>query len=229
MVTVRQYLYKSIKNFFLVFASIAVLVLMCVIIGWLLPHQVRSGLVLVFPHFITEIGIVILLGIIIFFGLKAFKLMQTAEVPGREFIKMIPSVIIWLVALLMIAIVAGNSASSAEFDCANYSYNEKLNGGVKEFNGKKYIIDICGNGGGNSQFFEDGFDTVQLTVRDEHGVLLAKRRYKVFWEGMPGHEPIGVEKNRLTYYDDEDQDVLRSITMPPTVLDWIKARISIGE
>lgn len=227
MATVRQYFFKSVKNFFLVFGSIAGLVLICMVIGWLLPVQISSGLVLALPRFINELGIAVLFGVIIFFGCKAVKLIKAAEAPQKEFMRMAPSVIIWLSILLTVSIVLAKPDNSSEFDCENYNYNKKLNGGVKEFNGRKYIVNICGGGGGNSHFFRDGLDAVQLTVRDEHGTLLVKRHYKIFWDGLPGHEPIGVEKNRLTYYDDEDQDEMRSITMPPTLLDWIKARISL--
>lgn len=227
MTTVRQYFYKSIKNFFQVFASIVILILACMIIGWLLPHQISSGFILALPRFINEIEIAIIFGVIIFFGFKAIKLIRTTEAPRQEFMKMVPSFIIWLSVLLMISVVLSNSVNASKFDCENYNYNNKLNGGVKEFNGKKYTVNICGSGGSDSHFFGDGLDAVQLTVLDEHGTLLAKRHYKVFWNGLPGHEPVGVERDRLTYYDDEEQDKLRTISMPPDWLDWIRARIPL--
>jgi hypothetical protein len=136
------------------------------------------------------------------------------------------TVIIWLVIFSAGTFIASHVDGT---DCQNYNYNEKLNGGVKYFKGKKYTVNICGSGVNNSHFFGDGMDTVQLTVLDEQGELLAKRRYKVFWDGQPGHEPIGVEEDRLTYYDDEDQDGPRTITMPPTWLDWMRARLPAAD
>jgi hypothetical protein len=111
-------------------------------------------------------------------------------------------------------------------DCQQYNYNDKLNGGVKVFDNKKYAINICGSGVNNSGFFGNGMDVVQLTVTEEQGKVVAKRRYKVFWEARPGHEPITVGKNSITYQDDDSQKDY-TITMPPTFLDWIHARIPL--
>jgi hypothetical protein len=111
-------------------------------------------------------------------------------------------------------------------DCQRYNYNNKLNGGVKNFDGKKYTINICGSGVNNSHFFGDSMDVVKLTIEDEQGDVLAERRYKVFWEAKPGHEPITIKKNGIIYQDDEkQQDYI--ITMPPTSLDWIRARVPL--
>lgn len=227
MQTILGYFYKSVKNLFLILTSITVLILVCAAIDWLLPRQFHNGLVLALLHFIKQIGLAIAFGILVFFGYKAFKVLETAKSPSQEFIKMAPTIIIWLVIIFSAGIVFDSHADGA--DCQNYNYNQKLNGGVKYFNGKKYTINICGNGVNNSHFFGDGMDTVQLTVLNEQGELLAKRHYKVFWDAQPGHEPIGVEKDRLTYYDDEDQNGPHTITMPPTWLDWIRARLPTAD
>ena len=225
MPTMLNYFYKSIKNLFLILTSIIVLILACVVIDWFLPRQIHNGLIVASLHFIEQMGLAVVFGIFVFFGYKAFKVFRTAESPSQEFIKMTPTVIIWLVIIFSGAILIDNHGTGS--GCQNYNYNEKLNGGVKVFNGKKYTINICGSGVDNSPFFGDGMDTVHLTVLSEQGALLARRRYKVFWDGEPGHEPIGIEKDKLTYYDDEDQDGPRSITMPPTWLDWIRARLPL--
>ena len=109
-------------------------------------------------------------------------------------------------------------------DCQRYNYSDKLNGGVKEFDGKKFTIQICGSGANNSHFFGDSMDAVVLTVTNEQGEVLARRHYKVFWEGKPGHEPLTIEKNSITYQDDEEQ-ADHTIAMPPTTIDWIRARL----
>ena len=223
MLTMREYFYKSLKNFALILASIIVLVLVWIAIDWFLPRRFHNGLVLASVRFAKQIGLTLLLGILVFFGYKAFKIFKTAESPSQEFFKMTPTVIIWLVVVFLVGMLIGGQRGGA--DCRNNNYNEKLNGGVKVFDGKKYTINICGSGVNNSPFFGDGMEAVQLTVLNEHGALLARRRYKVFWDGKPGHEPIGIEKDKLTYYDDEDQDGPRSVTMPPTWLDWIRARL----
>lgn len=109
-------------------------------------------------------------------------------------------------------------------DCKNYNYTEKLNGGAKEFNGKKFTIQMCGSGVNNKLFFGDGMDTVQLTIFDDQGEILVKRKYKVFWDGQPGHEPINITKDSIIYHDDENQEE-KTIKMPPSYIEWIRAKI----
>ena len=179
MATIREYFYKSVKNLFLISASTIVLILTCVVIDWFLPRQFHNGLVLASLHFIKQIGLTIAFGILVFFGYKAFK---TAKSPSQEFIKMTPTVIVWLAIIFSAAVLFASHGDGT--DCQNYNYNEKLNGGIKDFNGKKYTINLCGSGVNNSHFFGDGMDTVQLTVLNEQGALLAKRRYKVFWSPL---------------------------------------------
>ncbi|QJP69074.1 hypothetical protein HJC54_01275 [Burkholderia glumae] len=132
-------------------------------------------------------------------------------------------------AIALLVLVAG--AATLTFwgnhdytDCQRHNYNSKLNGGLKEFDGKKYTINICGSGTNNSHFFGDSFDAVVLTITNEQGDVVAKRRYKVFWDGVPGHEPLAIGKNSITYQDDEEQ-ADHTITMPPGFIDRIRARL----
>lgn len=132
------------------------------------------------------------------------------------------------ISLVVAAIVIGSITSNLfdNTDCQNYNYNTKLNGGIKVFDNKKYNVNICGSGVNNSRFSGDSMDVVQITIMDELGNVLAKRRYKVFWEGKPGHEPIIIGKDSITYQDDDKQrDYI--ITMPPTLLDWVRARLPL--
>jgi hypothetical protein len=131
--------------------------------------------------------------------------------------------------VLIVCIIGIGSLVSYQLDntdCQQYNYNEKLNGGVKEFNGKKFTINICGSGTNNSHFFGDSMDKVLLTIINDQGELLAKMHYKVFWDGQPRHEPLTIGKDSITYQDDEKQ-ADHTITMPPTFIDWIRARIPL--
>ncbi|WP_146013400.1 hypothetical protein [Trinickia symbiotica] len=67
---------------------------------------------------------------------------------------------------------------------------------------------------------------VKLTVTDEQGEVVAKRQYKVFWDGVPGHEPLAIGKNSITYQDDEEQ-ANHTITIPPSFIDRIGARLPL--
>ncbi|MET3135402.1 hypothetical protein AAKU55_005712 [Oxalobacteraceae bacterium GrIS 1.11] len=225
MPTIRQYIYKSIKNFFFILALIIGFSILWAIVDWFLPIKIHNGLVIATFSFIKEIGIFIGLFIFSFFGYKAFRVIKTAESPRQEFKKMIPAITIWLVIILSVAnFIAGFYDDG--INCQQYNYTGHLNGGVKEFNGKKYTVNICGSGVNNSHFFGDSMDKVQLTILNDQGELLAKRHYKVFWDGMPGHEPLTIGKNSIIYQDDEKQQDY-TITMPPTLLDWIRARVPL--
>jgi hypothetical protein len=138
---------------------------------------------------------------------------------------------IWVVgtgALLLLgcATAAFLWGNSDYIDCQRYDFNNSLNGGVKVINGRRYTINICGSGINDSYFFGDGMDSVQLQILNERGELLAERRYKVFWGGRPGHEPIVIGQDSITYQDDERQEGY-TIDMPPTTVDWIKARLPL--
>ncbi len=122
------------------------------------------------------------------------------------------------------ALVVYAMNNHGDIDCQRYNYNGILNGGVKVFDGKKYIVNICGSGVDDRRFLGDKMDNVRLTISNDKGEVLAKRNYKVFWDGQPGHEPLVIEKNRIIYQDDKEQ-VDHSISMPPTMLDRIRARL----
>lgn len=223
MPSVRQYFYRSLKSFLLIVASIVALILVCAIVDWFLPNNIRNGLVVASLHFAGEIGIGFVAAIALFFGCKAYLIYRAEESFGRELLKMTPAIIFWLGVVLYVAnfIVGGKN-----YDCQKYNYTDQLNGGVKDFQGRKYAIKICGSGVNNSHFFGDSMDAVELTITNEQGELLAKRHYKVFWDGQPGHEPLTIRATSIIYQDD-DKQVDHSIAMPPTVIDWIRARVPI--
>ncbi|MCA8239634.1 hypothetical protein [Burkholderia sp. AU32262] len=113
-------------------------------------------------------------------------------------------------------------------DCQRFNYNVKMNGGVKHVDGTTYIINICGSGAPGNGFFVDQNEQVKLVVSNAHGSTLATRLFFVFWDGRPGEESTIIRKNKLIYFDASDEyDSERSISLPPTTLDWIAARIPI--
>lgn len=223
MQTIRHYLFASVKNFFLVIVSAITFAIACAVADWLLSGRLHNGLIIVGLSFASELALLTGVSIFLIFGYKAIKLIREEQSPSEEFVKMVPTIIIWLCALLLtINYVAGRDIT----DCQKFNYNGKLNGGTKVFDDKKYIVSICGSGVNDSHFFNGGMDSIQLTITDEKGDELAKRHYKVSWESEPGHEPLIVERNRITYQDDETQKSY-IINMPPTLLDWIKARVPL--
>lgn len=101
-------------------------------------------------------------------------------------------------------------------------YNERLNGGVKEFQGQKYKINICGTGGDSMQ----NNDEVRLQVFNEKGDLLAVRHFVVHWD-TNFDRSLEYHPNNITYFDPTDKHFEKTLTMPPTVLDWIRARLPL--
>jgi hypothetical protein len=173
-----------------------------------------------------EIGITIGIAILIFLGYKAFRVFKTEKFPGQEFKKIAPVAIVWFIGIFSLANYI--AAFDPGYNCQKYNYNEKLNGGVKEYQGKKYTINICGSGVNNGRF-GDYTDEVRLEVFNEQRELVAVRYYAVFWGGEPGAHPIEVHQDSISYQN-EDKDAYfkhGSITMPPTFIDWIRLKIPL--
>lgn len=101
-------------------------------------------------------------------------------------------------------------------------YSQKLNGGMKIFGGKNYKISLCGAGGDDMQ----SGDEIRLQVFSDSGVLLATRNFSVNWnESFSNSLEYGPD--RITYYDNNGRDLERHLFMPPTALDWVRARIPL--
>lgn len=129
---------------------------------------------------------------------------------------------------LLVAAVAGYGvlvALSIYVFPTKYGNCEKdtsdLNGGVKVYGDRKFNVVLCGDGG-NESF---NHDKIRMQIFSENGTLLAQRKFYVNWNGGG---PI-----ELKYYDDHlvyadaarRYDYKRKVSMPPTRLDWIRARL----
>ncbi|RQP31044.1 hypothetical protein DF156_22375 [Burkholderia ubonensis] len=125
-------------------------------------------------------------------------------------------------------LVSFRGITTDDTDCQRFNYNAKLNGGIKQVDGTTYIVNICGSGGRGNGFFADQNEQVKIVVTNAHGSTLATRLFFVFWGGRPGNEPIELRDGKLIYFDASDEyDGTRSISMPPTAIDWVAARIPI--
>lgn len=79
-----------------------------------------------------------------------------------------------------------------------------------------------------TRFFADQNEQVKLVITDANGSTLATRLFFVFWDGRPGEDSIKIRDGKLIYFDASDQyDSMRSISLPPTLIDWVAARIPI--
>jgi hypothetical protein len=98
-----------------------------------------------------------------------------------------------------------------------------LNGGERVYAGRKYKIVLCG-AGGDENFMHD---EMRMQIFSESGNLLAQRKFYVDWNGL-GPIKLVYGDDHLIYADLSDEnDYKRKVTMPPTWLDWIRARLPL--
>ena len=99
-------------------------------------------------------------------------------------------------------------------------YTDHFDGGLHEIAGQTYGIRICGKG---RQWVEDGSDEAVFQVYNMAGELLAERHFIPRW----GRQiwSLEYESNRILYYNDGGPYWAASLNMPPTWLDWIRARL----
>ncbi len=150
--------------------------------------------------------------------------MQPLRTPVGK--KYVGSFFFFILTLLVLAVYSAVFNLFDNSNCQGYNHTEKLNGGTKIIGNKMFVITICGGGANNSLFDGDGMERVRLTVFDDQGELLARRYYKVFWGGQPGHQPLKISVNSIIYQDDKEQKD-HTIPMPPTRLEWIRARLPL--
>jgi hypothetical protein len=110
---------------------------------------------------------------------------------------------------------------------AQYPFCEKhtkyLNGGEKFFAGRKFRIVLCGDWGAENFMH----DEVRMQIFSDSGELLAQRKFYVDWGG---EIPLEYGEDYLIYFDlARHNDVRRKVSMSPTRLDWIRARLPLGD
>jgi hypothetical protein len=225
MSTVRTYLVKSCQLALVVGGALLVLVIAISGLLFVVPNDAATGVMIVGgTHRTLVIGVVVLL-IIAYLGYRASGVFKKAEKPYQELAKMAPALVLWC----LIVVFAGSAWNEVTdgTDCQAHNYNEQLNGGRTVIGGKAYIINLCGSGRSDSFLFGSSFDRVRLEVLNEQGELMIKRYYSVFWDGQSGHEPIAVHQDSISYVDDAYDGNPQTITIPPTYLDWLRARVAL--
>lgn len=101
---------------------------------------------------------------------------------------------------------------------------KELNGGEKVFAGRKYRIVLCGDGG-DENFMQD---KIRMQIFSENGNLLAQRQFHVDWPMTNVPKKLVYGDDHLIYFDpSRPKDYKRKVSMPPTWLDWIRARLPL--
>jgi hypothetical protein len=99
-------------------------------------------------------------------------------------------------------------------------YTEEMNGGIKTFQGHQYNIKLCGlRGRIDPSNVHD--DEILLRVYSMQGELLAERYFEFNW----GLRELEYGKDYLIYADGRGSKIETRMAMPPTRLDWIRARL----
>ncbi|WP_216667223.1 hypothetical protein [Herbaspirillum rubrisubalbicans] len=223
MPTIRHYFKKSVSNVLLLAAAVVAAFCVALFLAWVLPSNGPHLRIFFWYFYAKEIGIGIAVFTAAFFLSKAYKVYRTEKSFARELLKMSPSIIIWVAFFLFSSTYLFNFFHQT--DCERYNYTEKLHGGVKEIAGATYHISICGAGVSGSHFFGEGTERVRLTITDEQGGILAKRYYKIFLDDSSGLQSLSINKNRILYFDADSKQ--EDISIPPSIHDWIGARIPI--
>jgi len=101
---------------------------------------------------------------------------------------------------------------------------KELNGGEKVFAGRKFKIVLCGDGG-DENFMQD---KIRMQIFSESGNLLAQRQFYVDWPMTNVPKKLVYGDDHLIYFDpSRPKDYKRKVSMPPTWLDWIRARLPL--
>lgn len=217
---------KNVRNILITVVCIALALPASIAVLLLLPNSLSVGIIFFIAKFYTQIGAVALGIFIAFVMYKFYRFMQRTENPWQVVRANLRKNLILLFFILsiiyafMVLFVFIFHGSYSRCD----HYNKKLNGGIKEFQGQKFKINMCGTGGDKIQ----NNDEIRLQVFNEKGDLLALRHFVVDWDTNSSSRGIHYHPNHLAYVDESLQsDFNKTITMPPTALDWIRARIPL--
>jgi len=99
-------------------------------------------------------------------------------------------------------------------------YTEEMNGGIHTFQGQQYNIKLCGLKRGIDPE-NIHYDEIRLAVYSMQGELLAERYFEFAWE----LRELEYGNNYLIYADGDGAGFETRMAMPPTRLDWIRARL----
>ncbi|KVV16651.1 hypothetical protein WK78_36590 [Burkholderia cepacia] len=227
MPDVKKVPYYQLKAAAVILKAVSTVVVTCLVvaIAWMfLPVDVRNAIVLFsLKHAKSTIFAITSIIFVLYF----YRLVRNIGHFSRTMRAGLAIVTLGFLAFFYLVSVRG--ITTDETDCQRYNYNAKLNGGIKQVDGTTYIVNICGSGHRGNVLFADQNEQIKIVVADEHGSTLATRLFFVFWGGRPGNDPIEIHDGKLIYFDASDAyDSTRTISMPPTTIDWVAARIPIS-
>lgn len=109
------------------------------------------------------------------------------------------------------------------FNRPNYdrcdSFTKELNGGSKNFRGTTYFAKLCGAD------VRNGVE-IRFQIFDGAGELLAQR-YFSYYVNSASERNLAEGMDSIIYYDNSKSDAMKSVPIPPTKWDWIRARLPL--
>ena len=195
---------------------------------FLIPACVLFWAVWFIARYDSKIGLIVL-GILLIFlayeAYKAYRFIKRMESPWKTFkgnLKKNLIILFFFAFTIYACVVLFVTLFPTEYGrCDFYNAPTTLNAGIREINGTTYKVQVCGTAGND----QDGTDDeLELQLFSKEGELLAKRHYSVNWYASSGyHEPLQYNKDSITYTDSHQNE--GKISVPPTKIDWIRARI----
>ena len=228
---------RKIMKTYLITAGYVVMFFFIAIIGILIVEisflpDTSLGFLWLIPYFKTEITFIPLGIFLVILAYKAYRYVKRTGNPWqtvRENLK--PNLII--ISSIAFIIYAGMVLFAvrypAEYDRCDF-YNKELGGRVKEYQGRKFKVHLCGTGDYDGRF-EYKPDEIRLQVFNEKGDLVALRHFEIDWQSSFDRE-IEYHSDHIAYIDESSSTnsisiSTKTISMPPTTLDWIRARIPL--
>lgn len=130
-------------------------------------------------------------------------------------------IIVLIIGLIVASFVGvGFAVHSARPDYGRCDFfTKELNGGRKNFGGSVYLAKLCGAD------IKNGYE-VRFQLFDDAGVLRAQR-YFSYYLNSASERDLTDGADAIIYYDNSSDEVMRSVSIPPTKWDWIRARLPL--
>ena len=204
---------KNVKRFAIkLFCSVSLLLLLAILV-LILPNDIGVRILFLFALVQKWIGDAIL-GVLVAWLL--YWIFRDKQKIKKKFFTVICSIAISYGLVCLISLWHQSSYGECDY------YTTLLNGGIKEFNGEKYTVKMC-----STRFFWGEGREVRLQVFDEASELRALRYFTFYWNDGSEKE-LEYGHDVILYYDKSGSQALNSLKMPPTKVDWIKARLPLS-
>ena len=223
---------KNVKNYLLFVAYAVLLLLVLVIVIFLIPDPPPGTLPIIYviPERKAEIAWAFLTIFLCFMSYKFYRSIKCAENPRQAIWDNLKAHIVILLsisAMSYVGMAVFVTLFPTEYGRCDF-FNKHLNGGVKKFQDQKLKVHLCGTGGYSSMLSHEDYE-IRLQVFSEQGELLATRYFTIsYGDGFSQvieYHPDSIKYE--DYADHNDDDFETTLSMPPTTLDWIRARIPL--